>query len=37
VDRIGSVATDGRDRPAKDVVLESVEIEDTGGAAGSAG
>jgi peptidyl-prolyl cis-trans isomerase A (cyclophilin A) len=37
VDRIGSVATDSRDRPAKDVVLESVEIEDTDGAAGSAG
>ena len=37
VDRIGSVATDGRDRPAKDVVLESIEITGTGGAAGSAG
>jgi peptidyl-prolyl cis-trans isomerase A (cyclophilin A) len=37
VDRIGSMATDGRDRPAKDVVLESVEIEGSDGAAGSAG
>jgi peptidyl-prolyl cis-trans isomerase A (cyclophilin A) len=37
VDRIGSMATDGRDRPAKDVVLESVEIEDSDGAAGFAG
>ena len=37
VDRIGSVATDGRDRPAEDVVLESIEITGTGGAAGSAG
>jgi peptidyl-prolyl cis-trans isomerase A (cyclophilin A) len=37
VNRIGSVARDGRDRPAKDVVLESVEITGTGGAAGSAG
>jgi peptidyl-prolyl cis-trans isomerase A (cyclophilin A) len=37
VDRIGSAATDGRDRPAKDVVLESVEITGTAGAAGSAG
>jgi peptidyl-prolyl cis-trans isomerase A (cyclophilin A) len=37
VDRIGGVATDGRDRPVKDVVLESIEVEDTGGAAGSAG
>jgi cyclophilin family peptidyl-prolyl cis-trans isomerase len=36
VDRIGNMPTDGRDRPAKDVVLESVEIEDTD-AAGSAG
>ena len=37
VDRIGSVATDGRDRPAKDVVIESIDITGTGGAAGSAG
>jgi peptidyl-prolyl cis-trans isomerase A (cyclophilin A) len=27
VDRIGSAETDGRDRPAKDIVIESVEIE----------
>jgi peptidyl-prolyl cis-trans isomerase A (cyclophilin A) len=37
VDRIGSVATDGRDRPAQDVVIESVEITGPDGAAGSAG
>jgi peptidyl-prolyl cis-trans isomerase A (cyclophilin A) len=37
VDRRGGVATDGRDRPAKDVVLESIEITGTGDAAGSAG
>jgi peptidyl-prolyl cis-trans isomerase A (cyclophilin A) len=37
VDRIGATATDGRDRPAKDVVIESVEIEGSDGAAGSAG
>jgi peptidyl-prolyl cis-trans isomerase A (cyclophilin A) len=37
VDRIGSLTTDGRDRPAKDVVLESVEIEGSDGSAGSAG
>lgn len=28
VDAIGSVATDGRDRPLKDVVITSVEIRD---------
>jgi peptidyl-prolyl cis-trans isomerase A (cyclophilin A) len=37
VDRIGATATDGRDRPAKDVVIESVEIEGSDGAPGSAG
>jgi peptidyl-prolyl cis-trans isomerase A (cyclophilin A) len=37
VDRIGSVARDGRDRPVKDVVLDSVEIASTDDAAGSAG
>jgi len=37
VDRIGGVATDGRDRPVKDVVIESIEITGTGDAAGSAG
>jgi hypothetical protein len=31
------VATDGRDRPAQDVVIESVEITGPDGAAGSAG
>ena len=37
VDRIGAVATDGRDRPAKDVVIESVEFEGSDGIAGFAG
>jgi len=31
VDKISHTATDGRDRPVKDVVLESVEIEGAGG------
>src|SRR5215470_79531 len=31
VDRISRTATDGRDRPLKDVVLESVEIEGADG------
>ena len=36
VDRISHTATDGRDRPLKDVVLESVEIEgDDGGPEGA--
>lgn len=37
VDRISTVATDGRDRPAQDVVIESVEIEGGDGTPGSAG
>jgi hypothetical protein len=31
VDQISHTATDGRDRPLKDVVVESVEIEGDGG------
>jgi peptidyl-prolyl cis-trans isomerase A (cyclophilin A) len=31
VDRISQTATDGRDRPLKDVVVESVEIEGADG------
>jgi peptidyl-prolyl cis-trans isomerase A (cyclophilin A) len=37
VDRIGAVATDGRDRPVKDVVIESVEFDGADGVPGSAG
>jgi peptidyl-prolyl cis-trans isomerase A (cyclophilin A) len=37
IDAISRVETDRRDRPAKDVVLESVNIEGGDGAAGSAG
>jgi peptidyl-prolyl cis-trans isomerase A (cyclophilin A) len=37
VDAISHVERDRRDRPAKDVVLESVEISDAGGTPGSAG
>jgi peptidyl-prolyl cis-trans isomerase A (cyclophilin A) len=37
VDAISHVERDQRDRPAKDVVLESVEISDAGGTPGSAG
>ena len=37
VDAIGRAETDRRDRPAKDVVLESVTIHGGNGAAGSAG
>ena len=37
VDRISHTATDGRDRPLKDVVLESVEIEETDGVPEGAG
>jgi peptidyl-prolyl cis-trans isomerase A (cyclophilin A) len=37
VDRISHTATDGRDRPLKDVVLESVEIDETDGGPEGAG
>jgi peptidyl-prolyl cis-trans isomerase A (cyclophilin A) len=37
VDRIGAAATRAGDRPVKDVVIESVEIEGSDDAAGSAG
>ncbi len=37
VDRISATPTDGRDRPANDVVIESVELEGGDGAPGSAG
>ena len=37
VDRISHTATDARDRPVSDVVLESVEIEETNGAPEAAG
>ena len=37
VDQISHTATDGRDRPVKDVVLESVEIEETDGGPEGAG
>jgi peptidyl-prolyl cis-trans isomerase A (cyclophilin A) len=37
VDQISHTATDSRDRPMKDVVLESVEIEGADGAPEAAG
>jgi len=37
VDKISHTATDRRDRPVKDVVLESVVIEETDGAPEAAG
>ena len=37
VDRIGAVATGAGNRPVKEVVIESVEIEGSDDAAGSAG
>jgi hypothetical protein len=37
VDQISHTATDSRDRPVKDVVLESVEIEGADGAPEAAG
>jgi peptidyl-prolyl cis-trans isomerase A (cyclophilin A) len=37
VDQISHVATDRRDRPVQDVVLESVEIDETDGAPEAAG